>query len=253
MRYYAHFGHTEFILCLGYGAQAVKDYFLNYRETTSNDFVLHQGRRATSSCSAPTSASGRITFVDTGIDTAIGERLRRVRPLPRRRRDLPRQLRRRAHRRTDERPGRRRSPRPTPSGSCWPCRPQDSFHVVDIGDGRPRHRASTPVADMAMRINGGYFVLAPGDLRLPRARATTWSWTPASGPPHDGRMLRHPVRRVLGADGHAQGARRARGAVAHRQVSVGRVAHRRRPPRAAGAGGDPPVPPLDVPDLNGRA
>ena len=43
MRYYAHFGHTEFILCLGYGAQAVKDYFLNYDETASNDFVLTKG------------------------------------------------------------------------------------------------------------------------------------------------------------------------------------------------------------------
>ena len=43
MRYYAHFGHTEFVLCLGYGAEAVKDYFLNYRETASNDFVLTKG------------------------------------------------------------------------------------------------------------------------------------------------------------------------------------------------------------------
>ena len=43
MRYYAHFGHTEFVLCLGYGAQAVKDYFLDYRETSSNDFVLRDG------------------------------------------------------------------------------------------------------------------------------------------------------------------------------------------------------------------
>src|SRR4029453_5808699 len=43
MRYYAHFGHTDFILCLGYGAEAVKEYFLDYRETTSNDFVLRKG------------------------------------------------------------------------------------------------------------------------------------------------------------------------------------------------------------------
>ena len=43
MRYYAHFGHTEFILCLGYGGQAVKDYFLSYRETASNDFVITKG------------------------------------------------------------------------------------------------------------------------------------------------------------------------------------------------------------------
>ena len=43
MRYYAHFGHTDFVLCLGYGADTVKDYFLNYHETHSNDFVLSEG------------------------------------------------------------------------------------------------------------------------------------------------------------------------------------------------------------------
>ena len=31
MRYYAHFGHKEFILCLGYGASHIKNYFLTYR------------------------------------------------------------------------------------------------------------------------------------------------------------------------------------------------------------------------------
>ena len=58
MRYYAHFGHTEFVFCLGYGAKAVKDYFLNYRETESNDFILPRAAGA-SSCWAPTSADGR--------------------------------------------------------------------------------------------------------------------------------------------------------------------------------------------------
>ena len=57
MRYYAHFGHTEFILCLGYGADQIKDYFLHYEETASNDFVLRDGGGA--SCSTPTSATGR--------------------------------------------------------------------------------------------------------------------------------------------------------------------------------------------------
>ena len=40
MRYYAHFGHTEFVLCLGYGAHHIRNFFLDYRETESNDFVL---------------------------------------------------------------------------------------------------------------------------------------------------------------------------------------------------------------------
>ena len=59
MRYFAHFGHTEFILCLGHGAQAVKDYFLDYRETASNDFVLTKGGAARRHARAPTSATGR--------------------------------------------------------------------------------------------------------------------------------------------------------------------------------------------------
>ncbi len=40
MRYYAHFGHKEFILCLGYGASHIKNYFLTYQEAASNDFVM---------------------------------------------------------------------------------------------------------------------------------------------------------------------------------------------------------------------
>jgi len=79
MRYYAHFGHKDFILCLGHGAQAVKDYFLNYRETTSNDFVLMQGGEDVKMLSTDIS-EWTISFIDTGVDTAIGERLRRVRP-----------------------------------------------------------------------------------------------------------------------------------------------------------------------------
>ncbi len=44
MRYYAHFGHKDFILCLGYGASHIKNYFLTYQEATSNDFVIHGGQ-----------------------------------------------------------------------------------------------------------------------------------------------------------------------------------------------------------------
>src|SRR5215213_6632747 len=79
MRYYAHFGHTDFILCLGYGAQAVKDYFLTYRETTSNDFVLRQGGDDIEMLGSDIS-DWAVSFIDTGADTPIGERLRRVRP-----------------------------------------------------------------------------------------------------------------------------------------------------------------------------
>jgi glucose-1-phosphate cytidylyltransferase len=78
MRYYAHFGHNEFILCLGYGAASVKQYFLNYEETRSNDFVLAKGGQMVTLLDSDIS-EWTITFVDTGINTSIGERLRRVR------------------------------------------------------------------------------------------------------------------------------------------------------------------------------
>ena len=78
MRYYAHFGHTEFILCLGHQAGVIKDYFLNYNEALSNDFVLAEGGRV--DVLRRDMDEWRITFVDTGLQSNVGERLRRVRP-----------------------------------------------------------------------------------------------------------------------------------------------------------------------------
>src|SRR5579863_5151368 len=78
MRYYAHHGHTDFVLCLGYGASAVKDFFLHYDETRSNDFVLGRGTQNIKLFKTDI-ADWRITFVDTGLHSEIGERLRRVR------------------------------------------------------------------------------------------------------------------------------------------------------------------------------
>lgn len=78
MRYYAHFGYTDFVLCLGYGASAVKDFFLHYDETRSNDFVLEKGTQNIRLFKTDIS-DWQITFVDTGLHSEIGERLRRVR------------------------------------------------------------------------------------------------------------------------------------------------------------------------------
>lgn len=156
MRYYAHFGHTEFILCLGYGAKSVKDYFLDYRETESNDFVLSKGGESVELLGSDIS-DWRITFADTGIDTAIGERLRRVRhfldddeaflvnygdvltdaPMDRIVGDFLA---------TDA------------VGTLLAVRPPESFHVVTL-DAGSRISSFTPVGEMDLRINGGYFVL----------------------------------------------------------------------------------------------
>jgi glucose-1-phosphate cytidylyltransferase len=79
MRYYAHFGHKDFILCLGYKADSIKQYFLNYDETISNDFVLSEGGRKVNLLASDIQ-DWRITFVDTGLTSNIGSRLRAVKP-----------------------------------------------------------------------------------------------------------------------------------------------------------------------------
>ncbi|MCB9298505.1 MAG: glucose-1-phosphate cytidylyltransferase [Lewinellaceae bacterium] len=77
MKYYAHFGFKDFILALGYKADIIKDYFVNYDETISNDFVFSRGGKAIELLSSDID-DWRITFVDTGIQSNIGMRLMRV-------------------------------------------------------------------------------------------------------------------------------------------------------------------------------
>ena len=77
MKYYAHYGHREFILCLGYKADVIKNYFLQYDECLSNDFVLSQGGKNLDLLSRDID-DWKITFVDTGLMSNIGQRLRAV-------------------------------------------------------------------------------------------------------------------------------------------------------------------------------
>src|SRR6202451_2422217 len=79
MKYYAHFGHKDFILCLGYKANAIKDYFLQYEESVSNDFVFSQGGRKLEFTQRDID-DWTITFVDTGLHSTIADRLRLVEP-----------------------------------------------------------------------------------------------------------------------------------------------------------------------------
>ncbi len=77
MRYYAHFGHKDFILCLGYKADVIKKYFIEYQEALSNDFIMTGGKDV--ELLSTDIHDWRITFVDTGATSPIGERLRQVR------------------------------------------------------------------------------------------------------------------------------------------------------------------------------
>lgn len=157
MRYYAHFGHTEFILCLGYRADMIKHYFLNYDETISNDFVMTEGGKNVSLLGSDIQ-DWKITFVDTGLSSNIGQRLKAVQPflegdemflanysdglsdLP-----LPDMI---EFFRARER-----------GVACFVgVAPTSSFHLVQVdGDGvvdRISH-----VKDVGMRINGGFLVM----------------------------------------------------------------------------------------------
>ena len=78
MKYYAQYGHNEFILCLGYRGDIIKNYFLNYSECLSNDFVLSDGGRTVHLLNHDIS-DWTITFVDTGLSSNIGQRLMAVR------------------------------------------------------------------------------------------------------------------------------------------------------------------------------
>lgn len=77
MRYYAHYGHKDFVLALGYRGDLIREYFLTYNECLSNDFVMSDGGRKIDML-ATDIADWRITFVDTGMHANLGQRLLRV-------------------------------------------------------------------------------------------------------------------------------------------------------------------------------
>ena len=156
MRYYAHFGHTDFVLCLGYGAHHIKDFFLNYSETASNDFVLRGGSVELLGSDIQ---DWTITFVHTGLDSPIGERLRRVRALVAGEEmflanyadvltDLP----------LNDMIGKFAASDAV--GALLAVPPQSAFHCVDVA-ADDRISAITTLQQMPLWENGGYFVLRP--------------------------------------------------------------------------------------------
>ncbi|MCS3779459.1 glucose-1-phosphate cytidylyltransferase [Tsukamurella ocularis] len=154
MRYYAHFGHTEFVLCLGYGAQHIKNYFLNYRETESNDFVIRGGEVELLGADM---RDWTITFVDTGLESAIGERLRRARPYL----DGDEYFLANYADVLSDAPMNTIIDQVRATGSAASMLlvpPQSSFHCVDV-DGDDKVTGITPVSEFPIWENGGYFVL----------------------------------------------------------------------------------------------
>ncbi len=81
MRYYSMWGHDEFILCLGYKGETIKQFFLSYNGALLNDFILDRDATGTKlEMLSQDLDKWRITFVDTGLSSTIGERLKAVEP-----------------------------------------------------------------------------------------------------------------------------------------------------------------------------
>ena len=155
MKYYAHFGHKDFVLCLGHRGDAVKNYFLNYNECVSNDFTLSEGGKKLE-LMASDIQDWKITFVDTGLTSNIGQRLKAIEPyvrdepvflanysdglsnLP-----LPEQL---AHFQSRE-----------AVASFVSVKPKISYHIV-TADPSGRVTAIDDIGRTSIRINGGFFV-----------------------------------------------------------------------------------------------
>lgn len=158
MKYYAHYGHKDFILCLGYKADVIKNYFLNYNECISNDFVMSNGGQTLHLLNSDIH-DWNITFVDTGLYANIGERFVAVEryldgesvflanyadgvtDL-----DLPAMI--------DDFLASDRI------ASFLSVKPPQSFHIVRAADDSTV-RDIQPVTETDIRINGGYFVFRP--------------------------------------------------------------------------------------------
>jgi glucose-1-phosphate cytidylyltransferase len=155
MKYYAHYGHRDFILCLGYRGEAMRHYFLNYDECESNDFTLSEGGKKVQLYSRDI-GDWSITFAETGLHANLGQRLCAVRKylegeelflanytdglsdLP-----LPEYL---AHARGQDRV------------ATFLCvKPHQTFHIVSL---TPEGRVTDlrEANDSDIWINGGFFV-----------------------------------------------------------------------------------------------
>lgn len=156
MKYYAHYGHTDFILCLGYKADVVKDYFLHYEEAINNDFVMSGDRQVRLLASDISNWS--ITFLDTGIESNIGMRLMAVKDYLKGEKYF---LANYADNLTD-------APLPTmientiksdAVASLLAVKPSQSFHVLKLTEDGKRVTDLVPCQSFDMYMNGGYFVL----------------------------------------------------------------------------------------------
>jgi glucose-1-phosphate cytidylyltransferase len=156
MRYYAHYGHKEFILCLGYLGDMIKEFFLKHNDAMHNDFVLHGADRRVELLGHDMD-DWRITFVDTGLHSNLGQRLLAVKQFIGNDEvflanysdglsDLP--LDRYIERALES----------ESTASFVSVRTSQSFHAVHADEHGVVHNLGR-VGESEFRINGGFFVL----------------------------------------------------------------------------------------------
>ncbi|GGX49664.1 glucose-1-phosphate cytidylyltransferase [Saccharospirillum salsuginis] len=156
MKFYSHFGHKDFIMCLGHNAHVIKDYFLKYDECLTNDFVLEGGKAQLVKTDIH---DWRITFADTGLKSNIGMRLKAVEKylddldpddlfmanyadgLS----DVPLNQMLEYFQGTDK-------------VACFLCvKPQQTFHYVRLNDDGTVHSIQD-TTNTGLTVNGGYFI-----------------------------------------------------------------------------------------------
>ena len=76
MKTYAHYGHKDFYLALGYKSEVIKEYFLNYR-TLNSDFTVDLAA-GTVTPHQLDEVDWNVTLVDTGLNTMTGGRVKRL-------------------------------------------------------------------------------------------------------------------------------------------------------------------------------
>jgi glucose-1-phosphate cytidylyltransferase len=156
MQYYSGYGHRDFVLCLGYKANTIKEFFLNWRQQTYSDCVISESGRRVEFIGEKEPADLRVTLLDTGVWRNIGERLMAVRehvkdeemflanysdglsdaPLP----EMIELLRKTGK-----------------TGCFLAVRPALTFHLVEF-DGAGEVQRMRASADSDIWINAGYFV-----------------------------------------------------------------------------------------------
>lgn len=146
MEYYAHFGHKEFILCLGHRGNYIRDYF-------------RQSSHIPASATQDRYVVGDLTVhcIDTGMAASVGQRLRTIRELVDGETflanyadglsdvELPRLI---EHHRKH-----------AAIGTCLCVKPTQSFHLVTSQSGLATD--IVPVAEISQWMNGGFFVFEP--------------------------------------------------------------------------------------------